>query len=518
MAKQRGRIILVGSGPGDPKLITVRGLEALRAAEVLIYDYLAPGELLAEVPSGCEVIYVGKKAGSHTMAQDEINKLIVDKALQGRLVVRLKGGDPFVFGRGGEEALVALDAGVPFEIVPGVTAGVAVPAFAGIPVTQRGINVAVTFVTGHEDPRKDSSAINWSALAASGATLVFYMGVGNLGLICARLVEGGRAADTPVAVIHRGTTRRQKTVTGTLADIEQTVSAAGLRPPSIIVVGQVVGLRDRLRWFEDRPLFGRRVIVTRAREQASDFSALLGELGAQVIELPTIRIGPGPDPAAVDRAVGALAGYDWIVFTSVNGVAVFMERIAASGGDVRWLGRAKLCAIGPATALALEERGLRVDVVPETYVAEEVVRALKRAADELSGKKILLPRAEIARKVLPESLREAGATVDDVPVYSTRAESPENLDEVRAQLEAGEIDVITFTSSSTVENFVHMAGEETVRKAAERGTVIAAIGPITAEKASSYGLETNVMPQEYTIPALASALEDYFLVKGKSNK
>ncbi len=512
MAEQLGRIILVGSGPGDPKLITVRGLEALRAAEVLIYDYLAPGELLAEVPSGCEVIYVGKKAGSHTMPQDEINKLIVEKALQGRLVVRLKGGDPFVFGRGGEEALEARSAGVPFEIVPGVTAGVAVPAFAGIPVTQRGINVAVTFVTGHEDPGKDGSAINWSALAASGATLVFYMGVGNLGLISARLVEGGRAADTPVAVIHRGTTRRQRTVTGTLADIEQTVSAAGIKPPSIIIVGQVVALRSNLRWYEDRPLFGRRVIVTRAREQASDFSALLSELGAEVIELPAIKIGPSPDPAAVDKAIGALAGYDWIVFTSVNGVAVFMERLAARGGDVRWLGRAKLCAIGPATALALKELGLRVDVVPETYVAEEVVRALKDA-DELSGKKILLPRAEIARKVLPESLREAGATVDDVPVYSTRTESPENLDEVRAQLEAGEIDVVTFASSSTVENFVNMAGEETVRKAAERGTVIAAIGPITAQKASSYGLETNVMPHEYTIPALASALEDYFFGK-----
>ncbi len=510
MAEKQGRIILVGSGPGDPKLITVRGLEAIRSAEVLIYDYLAPRQLLAEISSGCEVIYVGKKAGSHTMPQQEINKLIVEKALQGSLVVRLKGGDPFVFGRGGEEALEALDAGVPFEVVPGVTAGVAVPAYAGIPVTQRGINVAVTFVTGHEDPSKDESAINWNALAASEATLVFYMGVGNIGKISARLVAGGRASSTPVAVIHRGTTIKQKTVTGTLENIEQTVTEANIKPPSIIIVGKVVGLRDKLRWFEDRPLFGRKVIVTRAREQASDFSKLLIELGAEVIELPAIKIGPSPDPQAVKTAIGNLAQYDWIVFTSVNGVSVFMQQIAERGGDVRFLGTAKLCAIGPSTAQALKDLGLRVDIVPETYVAEDVVRALK-AAGELSGQKILLPRAEIARKVLPVSLREAGATVDDVPVYSTRADTPENLDEVRAQLEAGEIDVITFTSSSTVENFIAMAGETAVKKAAERGTVIAAIGPITAEKASSYGLATNVMPQEYTIPGLAQSVVDYFV-------
>ena len=512
MAQRQGRIILVGSGPGDPKLITVRGLEALRSAEVLIYDYLAPGELLQEIPSGCEVIYVGKKAGSHTMPQDEINKLLVAKALEGNLVVRLKGGDPFVFGRGGEEALEALDAGVPFEVVPGVTAGVAVPAYAGIPVTQRGINVAVTFVTGHEDPNKDESAINWDALAASGATLVFYMGVGNIGKISARLRAGGRDAATPVGVIHRGTTRKQQTVTGTLENIEQIVAGAGIKPPSIIIVGEVVSLRDRLRWFEDRPMFGKKIIVTRSREQASDFSKLLTEMGAEVIELPAIKIGPSPDPAAVERTIDRLPQYDWIVFTSVNGVAVFMQQIAESGGDVRSLGTAKICAIGPATAQALKNLGLRVDIVPETYVAEEVAGALKKAG-ELDGKKILLPRAEIARKVLPDSLREAGAVVDDVPVYSTQAENPVNLEEVRIQLEAGGIDAITFTSSSTVENFVKMAGEKTVKKAMDHGTGIAAIGPITAEKAISYGFETNVMPQKYTIPALALALAEYFSEK-----
>ena len=509
MAEQCGRIILVGSGPGDPKLITVRGLEALREAEVLIYDYLAPKELLKEIPPQCEVIYVGKKAGSHTMPQEEINRLIVAKAKEGKLVVRLKGGDPFVFGRGGEEALEALAEGVEFEIVPGVTAGVAVPAYAGIPVTQRGINVAVTFVTGHEDPNKDESAINWDALASSGATLVFYMGVGNLGKIAQRLQAGGRSATTPVAVIHRGTTMRQRTVSGTLEDIERVVAEEGIKPPSIIVVGDVVSLRGKLRWFEDRPLFGRKVIVTRSREQASDFSALLAGFGAEVIELPAIKIGPSPDPATVNRAIAMLTAYDWIVFTSVNGVYTFMEKVAASGGDVRSLGTARLCAIGPATAGALRAMGLKVDVVPETYVAEEVASALK-VSDDLRGRKILLPRAEIARKVLPESLRAEGAEVDDVPVYSTVAESPENLDEVRSMLEAGQVDAVTFTSSSTVENFVDMAGESVVKAAAEAGTVIASIGPITADKASSFGFETNVMPQEYTIAGLGRALADYF--------
>jgi uroporphyrinogen III methyltransferase/synthase len=512
MPKKQGHIVLAGSGPGDPKLITVRALEALRSAEVLIYDYLAPKQLLDEIPESCEVIYVGKKAGSHTMPQEEINKLLVRKAQEGKLVVRLKGGDPFVFGRGGEEALEALAAGVSFEVVPGVTAGVAVPAYAGIPVTQRGITVAVTFVTGHEDPGKDESEINWQALASSGATLVFYMGVGNLGKISERLVAHGRPESTPVAVIYRGTTDQQKTVVGTLADIEQVAKKANMKPPSIIVVGEVVSLRGQLSWIENRPLFGRKVIVTRAREQASDFSALLTSMGASVIELPAIKIGPSPDPAAVDRAIARLGSYDWIVFTSVNGVSTLLEKILASGGDIRSLGTARLCAIGPATASALEKLGLRVEVVPESYVAEEVAVALKEACD-LEGKKIMLPRAEIARKVLPESLRAAGAEVDDVPVYSTQAETPENLDEVRALLESGGIDVVTFTSSSTVENFIGMVGENTAKQAKVNGTKIASIGPITQEKAAAFGLASDIVPAEFTIPGLADEIAAHFLTE-----
>ena len=514
MPENNGKIILVGAGPGDPDLLTIKGLKALERAEVLIYDYLAPKELLCHVPEDCEKIYVGKQAGCHTLQQEEINRLLVEKARLGLTVVRLKGGDPYVFGRGGEEALAAAEAGITFEVVPGVTAGVAVPAYAGIPVTQRGFSSTLTLITGHEDPNKEESDIDWASLAAGGGTLVFYMGIGRLGKIAERLIEHGRSADTPAAVIHRGTTARQRTVTGTLGDIEERVREAELKPPALIVVGAVVGLRESLDWFEKRPLFGRTVIVTRAREQASDFTELLKELGAGVIELPTIKIGPGPEPRKVKEIIERLSGYDWIVFTSVNGVKVLLEEIRLAGGDVRWLGRARLCAIGPATASALQTSGLRVDLIPESYVAESVVEALQ-GSGELKGKRILLPRAEIARKMLPEALTALGAVVEEVSLYSTRIEEPENLEEVRRALAEGEIDVVTFTSSSTVENFVTLVGENAVRAAAKR-TVFASIGPVTVKKAQEYGLKSAIVPESFTIRELASAIRDFFILSGKS--
>jgi len=508
MTGKKGKMILVGAGPGDLDLITVKGLGAIRKAEVLVYDYLVPVELLSYAGKDCEKIYVGKKAGCHSMSQKEISRLIVEKARQGRLVVRLKGGDPFVFGRGGEEALAALEAGVEFEVIPGVTAGVAVPAYAGIPVTHRGITTSVTFVTGHEDPDKEGSGIDWAGLGSGSGTLVFYMGVGRLGKIAANLIGQGRAPATPVAVIHRGTTEHQKTVIGTLENIESKVVEAGLEPPAVVVVGEVVGLRGKLDWFETRPLFGRTVIVTRSREQASEFSGLLREQGARVIELPTIGIGPGPDPQSVKKALLRLAEYDWIVFTSANGVRIFLDALRRENLDVRAMGRAGLCAIGPATAAALEASGLKVDLVPEAYAAESVVDALGSQGD-LSGKRVLLPRAEIARKVLPERLRALGALVDDIALYSTQIEQPENLDQVRQQLAAGEIDLVTFTSSSTVENFAALAGGKALRAAAER-TLFASIGPITSAKAEEYGLKTAIMPETYTITALSEAIRDYF--------
>jgi len=499
---------LVGAGPGHPELITLKAVGLIRKADLVVYDYLVPAEHLEYARPESEKIYVGKKAGCHSLPQEKINRLLVEKASEGKVVVRLKGGDPFVFGRGGEEALALVEAGIPFEVVPGVTAGVAVPAFAGIPVTQRGITSTVAFITGHEDPEKETSGIDWRHLAGGIGTLVFYMGAGRLGKIAADLISHGADPGTPVAVIQRGTTQQQRTVTGTLVDIESRVREAKLAPPAIIVVGRVVSLREKLNWFESKPLFGRKVIVTRAREQASDFSSLLRELGAVVLQMPTIRIGESPEPRALKLAIENLDQYDWIVFTSANAVKKLIEQLHKEGRDVRALGKARLCAIGPATAAALQSSGLLVDLVPESYVAESVVECL-RARGELSGKKILLPRAEKARKLLPQALRELGAEVTEIALYTTQLEKPENLEEVRKELAAGRIDVVTFTSSSTVENFISLIGKEEALCLAGK-TVFASIGPVTSETASRYGLKVDIMPEDYTIEALAEAICSYF--------
>lgn len=505
---KKGKIYLVGAGPGDPELATLKAVRAIREADALVYDYLVNPALLDHASPEAERIYVGKQAGRHTMPQEEINRLLVRLASGGLVVTRLKGGDPFVFGRGGEEALAAVEAGIEFEVVPGVTAGVAVPAYAGIPVTQRGITTSVTFVTGHEDPGKEESEINWANLAVSRGTLVFYMGVSRLGHISRSLIGNGMSARTPVAAIHRGTTARQRTVAGTLDNIETRVLEAGLTAPAIIVVGEVTALSGKLQWFETRPLFGRTVIVTRSREQASDFSRLLAEKGARVIELPTIRISDSPDRRALDAAIRKLPEYDWIVFTSVNGVKRFMYYLNEAGQDVRALGKASLCAIGPSTADALREMGLRVDMLPEKFVAEAVVEEFRKIGD-LAGRRVLLPRAEIARKVLPDSLRDMGASVDEVPVYSTVAEAPENLDEVLEELRAGRVDAVTFTSSSTVDNFVGMLGSENLTSFTP-SLVFAAIGPITAKTASEHGLSPLISAQTHTVGALAELLEEHF--------
>ena len=512
MSNKKGKIYLVGAGPGDPELITLKGIRAIDRADELVYDNLASPALLQYARPECEKIYVGKKAGSHTLPQKEINRLIVEKAAAGAVVTRLKGGDPFVFGRGGEEALEAAEAGLEFEVVPGVTAGVAVPAAAGIPVSQRGITSTVAFITGHEDPHKKKSDINWEQLANLSGTLVFYMGLGQLGSIAGKLISHGLDSGTPTAVIYRGTTELQRTVTGRLEDIERKVEQAGLEPPVIIVVGPVVGLRERLNWFESKPLFGLTVLVTRTREQASGFAKALGEYGARVIEMPTIRIAESPEPDKVIKAIGMLDEYDWLIFTSVNGVERFFAFLRAAGRDVRALGhRASLCAIGPVTRAALEAYGLRVDLVPESYVAESVVEALKGHGG-LAGKRILLPRAEIAREFIPEALRALGAVVDEVAVYSTKIEAPDNLDQVLASLKKGEIDVVTFTSSSTVENFIKLVGKSTAAGLSGK-TLVASIGPITADTAEKHGLKTDILAEEYTIEGLTEAIRNRFATR-----
>lgn len=503
-----GIVFLVGAGPGDPGLLTLKGRDCLGAADVVIYDHLANPALLALARSDAELIYAGKQGGRHFKSQSEINALIVRKAREGCVVVRLKGGDPFVFGRGGEEAVELARAGIGFEVVPGVTSAVAVPAYAGIPLTHRGITATVAFVTGHEDPRKEHSDIEWSKLATGAGTLVFLMGVGNLEQIAARLIRHGRPKDTPTAVIERGTSAAQRTVTGPLERIGRLAREHAVRPPAIIVVGGVVSLRNQLRWFESRPLFGRRIIITRAREQASGFRERLSALGAECVEFPTIQVVPPPSWEALDRAVEHLQCYQWLLFTSVNGVRFFHQRLRVQGKDARALHPLRVGAIGPKTAQACEAWGVIPDLVPGEYRAEAVVAALGET--RLEGVRILLPRAAGAREVLPRELARRGARVDVVTAYET-VKPREDADRVRQWLETGKIDMITFTSSSTVTHFCEMFGAD-AQKVPEwlSGVAVACIGPVTAETARKKGLEVTLVPQDYTIEALVDEILRHF--------
>lgn len=502
MTSNCGVVYLIGAGPGDPGLITVKGLDCLKLADVVVYDYLANPALLQQARPTAEVVYVGKSAGNHAVPQDDINQLLVNEARAGKTVARLKGGDPFVFGRGGEEAEALVEAGIPFEVVPGVTSAVAAPAYAGIPVTHRDYASTFAVVTGHEDPTKDVTNLDWEALAKGVGTLVCLMGVSNLPAIVDQLLKHGRPKDTPVALIRYGTMAAQQTISGTLENIVERVRQASLKPPAVIVVGDVVSLRGKLRWFDDRPLFGKRVLVTRSREQASDLSALLRRFGAEPIEFPVIEIAPPEDFRELDRSISSLAGYDWIVFTSANGVKAFVKRLFDLNMDVRAMGRAKLGAIGPATAEALQHYGLRVDFVPEQYIAESVAEGLK--AFGMAGRKVLVPRAAEAREILPEELGRAGAVVDEVAVYRTLPASAASANVIRLLRERA-IDVVTFTSSSTVKNFVAATG--TSDPAATLGNaLIACIGPITAGTAEGLGLRVGVTAKEYTIPGLVNAI------------
>lgn len=504
--KPNGIVYLVGAGPGDPGLITVRALELIRQADCLIYDYLANEVFLAEAKPEAERIYVGKKGGDHTLPQHDINQLLVAKARAGKTVVRLKGGDPYIFGRGGEEAQELRRHGVPFEVVPGVTSAIAVPAYAGIPLTHRQHASLVSFITGHEDPTKPASAIPWEVLAKSPGTLVFLMGVKNLPEICQELVSRGKPAETPAAVIQRGTTPQQRTVTGTLADIAQRVQEAGLSPPAIFVVGGVVSLRPELNWFETRPLWGKRILVTRSRQQASAFVKLLAEYGATCLEAPTLEIRPPADQyAALDDAMKRLSSFQWVVFTSPNGVSAFFDRLFAAGRDIRALGASRLAAIGAATAQALREQGLVADVVPPDFRAEGLAASLVPLIQP--GDRVLLPRAQEAREILPQELAKAGAQVEVVASY--QAVPPAALPPATTQaVRSGDIDILTFASSSTVTNFVRLVGEEQFARLASRA-VIAAIGPVTAKTLEKFGHPPQIQPATYTIPALAAAIVAY---------
>ena len=495
-------VYLIGAGPGDPDLITVKGLRCIESADIVIYDYLAPKELLRHVPDGCERIYVGKKGGEQHITQEEINRIILEKARGGKTIVRLKGGDPFVFGRGGEEALVLAEQGIEFEVVPGVTAGVAAPAYAGIPVTHRGLSSTLAFVTAHEDPTKPSSDVDWDALARIG-TLTFYMGARSLPNLAAKLVAAGKPGDTPVAVIRWGATSRQETVVGTLADIAE--RAASIKPPVLTVVGEVVALREQLSWFEVKPLFGRSILVTRTREQASELCQQLMSLGARVVEMPTIQIVGPTDWNSADRAIVEIESFDWVVFTSPNGVSWFLDRLEAKRGDVQPLAGAQLAAIGPATKKRLAEFHLCADLVPAEHTSEGLLSAFDSA--EVQGKRVLLARAEDVPDVLPKGLAEMGAEVTEVAAYKTVI--PRQFDaDVLEELQTGSIDVATFTSSSTAENFARCL--ERAGLTLERHPHYASIGPVTSETARGIGFDISIESTEITIPSLVQAIVDHF--------
>ena len=501
-----GKVFLVGAGPGDPRLLTVGAMNCLKQADVVVYDHLADESILSYVPAKAECIYVGKQSSKHTMRQEDINVLLADKADEGKTVVRLKGGDPFVFGRGGEEALVLLSRGVPFEVLPGVTSAISVPAYAGIPVTHRGVAVSFAVITGHEDPTKAESHIQWKHLATGVDTLIFLMGIANLPVITKNLMDNGCPADTPAAIIRWGTRTNQETYVTTLGDAAAMVQRDGIRPPAIFIVGEVVKLREQLRWFDRadiRPLHGKRVLVTRARAQASALTEKLTALGADCIEAPVIRIVPPPDDyAALDTAIRELHTYHWLIFTSVNGVEHFFTRLHHAGKDTRTLGYAKIAAIGSATANALCSYGIHADLVPEEFRAEAVAEALASILPPRA--RILLPRAQEARDVLPESLRACGAAVDVTPAYETLPEL-NGGEELVERLKNGEIDFVTFTSSSTVKNLVQQLGNITPLQQVK----IACIGPVTAKTARNFAIEPDIVAETYTIDGLVNAIREY---------
>ena len=507
-----GRVYLIGAGPGDPGLLTLRGKECLERADVVVYDRLIDPALLAFAPAQAECVFVGKESDHQLLDQEEINRILIDRARTGKTVARLKGGDPFVFGRGGEEAEALAEYGIGFEVVPGVTSPVAVPAYAGIPLTHRALSSSFIVATGHEDPDKSESLLDWEQLARGTSTLVFLMGLGNLDKIARRLIENGRHPGTPAAVISRGTRPDQQTVLATLADVADRAREARLSAPAIIVVGEVAGLRERLAWFDNRPLFGKRVLITRTREQAGTLAKLLTERGAIPIELATIRTEPPADWGPVDRAIQNLDRYAWAIFTSVNGVRYFFERVERQGLDLRALKGVRLGAIGPATAGALAEWHLRADFSPSEYVAEAIVEGMKQF--DLSGQRVLLPRAQDVREVLADGLTSQGALVDDVAVYQTCPTG----DPIVAQrlFDENQVDVVTFTSSSTARNLARLLGSRAQGLLAR--VTVAGIGPITCQTARDLGLTVDVEATEHSIPGLVAAVEEYLGASDQGRK
>ena len=504
-----GKVYLVGAGPGDPKLITLKGIECLKRAEVVIYDLLISDALLEHCPPHSDRIYGGKRPGEQRKRQDEINALMLQKAKEGKTVVRLKGGDPFIFGRGGEEVLTLVEAGIDFEIVPGITSAIAAPAYAGIPLTHRDYASSVAFVTGHSASFAPDSPIGWERLATAVDTLVVYMGIGHLDQIAEQLTKHGRSTDTPVTLVHWGTTPQQKTLEGTLADIAEKAKAANFRNPAVVVIGAVNRLREQLRWYDSKPLFGKRIVVTRARAQASSFAAILESYGAHTIQFPTIEIRPILENHALDKAIARLSDYDWVIFTSVNAVEIFYSQLRENSADVRSFGKAQICAVGPKTVEALNRIGILPDFVP----SQSRGAAIANEMENLAEKSVLLPCARIAPEDLPNGLREKGAIVRAIPIYDTVKTEGKGREELEKGIMDSEIDMVTFTSSSTVTNFVEMFDQHYPEVILAK-VRIAAIGPSTAEAVKRCGLKVDVMPSEASVEALAQEIVRFY---GKSS-
>jgi uroporphyrinogen III methyltransferase/synthase len=491
-----GKVYLVGAGPGDPDLITWKGRRILERADSVLFDHLANDALVDLAPAAAERVYVGKKKSLHQFTQEEICGMLIERAQRGLTVVRLKGGDPYIFGRGGEEAEALADAGVEFEVVPGVTTPLGIAAYTGVPLTHREHTSVVTFVTGHA-----VAEIDWAKVGLA-ETLVIFMGLTTFGAIARELIARGRNADTPAMAVRWGTRADQMTLVGTLATLPGLIERHGLKPPATIIVGEVVRLREKLGWYERLPLFGKRIVVTRAKGQAEALSARLSALGADVVELPTIEIRPAADYGPLDRAIAALSCYDWLIFTSANGVRFFMERLDRSTTDLRAI-HAKICAIGPATRAAVEALHLKVDLMGKEYVAEGLLEAF--AAHDLAGKRVLLPRAAVARDLVPAELARRGAQVDVVEAYRTVIpdEAAERVREMFAA--ARRPDCITFTSSSTVQNFVSAASVMSLD-----GVRVASLGPITSNTARSLGIAVSVEAHPFTIDGLVDAILQLF--------
>lgn len=501
--KSTGTVYLVGAGPGDAGLLTMRGAELIARADAVVYDALVNTDLLRLAPKGAEIIFGGKRAKDHAIPQDELNQLLVRKAKEGKCVVRLKGGDPYVFGRGGEEAEELAEAGVRFEVVPGISSIVAGPNYAGIPLTHRDHCSSFTVITGHEDPTKPETALDYGQLARTPGTKVVLMGVERIRQIASSLVEHGMDKSTPVGMIRWGTTGRQESIQGTLGTIADIVEQKKFAAPAVTIIGGVVALRDKLNWFERRPLFGRRIVVTRTREQASQLSHQLRELGADILEIPTIKIQPPDEKQPVVEALQGVGEYNWIVFTSPNGVNAFFDYFFKAYDDIRAFGNLRIAAVGPATAARLKELHLRVDVMPDEYVAKKIGAAIHKFED-VENLRILIARAQVANPDLPKELEDLGAIVDDVAVYKTVPET-DDINGAAAKLVESGADWITFTSSSTVENF-HARFDLPKLLRQFPSMRLASIGPETSKAITALGLKPALEAKPHTIDGLASAI------------